>query len=663
MKSILTSVAVSCQRTVLGAIMASTILTGTMSGAELTVGVGPWFWENPLPQGDTLNGVSCPSTDVCYAVGNLGTILKGSNTWTTWTGQQSHTTQTLRAISCPDALTCFAVGDGGIILETLDGATWQGQSSPTTANLTGISCANRAACVAVGSGAAVTYQPFIGWQKSSPPAGISLNSVSCPATTAFAITCFAAGWTTVPFAAIAVTPDNGHSWNLIFLGRDPSFRTTSLLRSISCASTSFCVAVGQSWVYPRGGSVIHGSEGLVTSDGGKTWGQTLGQYPADPLSGVSCNQDALGNPLCYAVNQASPSFVFDTTNRGASWSTQFGQGNFPLNGISCQSNGRVIGFATICLAVGDHGAIVTNAPSAGPWINQTSDPAGNPTINRLTGSSCPTPSNCYAVGGGGTIVATSNGGATWTGQTVTSQNLSDISCPDTSTCFAVGPNSTIFQLKNGAWSQDFALPAADWNGVSCVSADICYFAGAQGSSGIIVESVSQQGNFASSPPHPVTGISCTAKDACVAVDASGDILTPASLGGWTVDNVTSNNLLAVSCASGRSQCVAVGAKGIIAQSNDSGKTWTTQTFSTRPTLTGVSCFPTPRSTISLPGTTCVATTLQGSLLETYDVGVTSWGTQGQIDSALNGVSCAFTSTGSGECVAVGDAGAILGRSL
>lgn len=126
-------------------------------------------------QGSTLYGVSCPSTEVCYAVGNLGTILKGTNTWGTWSAQKSNTTQTLQAISCLDVLTCFAVGDGGVILGTVDGATWS-PSSPTTANLTGINCANRAACVAVGSGVAVTYNSVLGWrlqakQSDHQPAG------------------------------------------------------------------------------------------------------------------------------------------------------------------------------------------------------------------------------------------------------------------------------------------------------------------------------------------------------------------------------------------------------------------------------------------------------------------------------------------------------------
>ena len=44
--------------------------------AAVNVGSSAWTWQNPLPQGNALNSVSCPTTTVCFAMGDLGTILR-----------------------------------------------------------------------------------------------------------------------------------------------------------------------------------------------------------------------------------------------------------------------------------------------------------------------------------------------------------------------------------------------------------------------------------------------------------------------------------------------------------------------------------------------------------------------------------------------------------
>src|SRR5579871_1426070 len=76
-----------------------------------------WVWQNPLPQGDQLNGVSCPATNICYAVGDEGTILYFNGTG--WAGQISTVNPgNLNDISCPSTTTCFAVGDFATIVAT-----------------------------------------------------------------------------------------------------------------------------------------------------------------------------------------------------------------------------------------------------------------------------------------------------------------------------------------------------------------------------------------------------------------------------------------------------------------------------------------------------------------------------------------------------------------
>ena len=53
-------------------------LTGFSSFAQ-------WEWQNPLPQGNTLNSVYFTDASTGYAVGVVGTILKTIDGGATWT--------------------------------------------------------------------------------------------------------------------------------------------------------------------------------------------------------------------------------------------------------------------------------------------------------------------------------------------------------------------------------------------------------------------------------------------------------------------------------------------------------------------------------------------------------------------------------------------------
>ena len=63
-------------------------------------------------------------------------------------------------------------------------------------------------------------------------------------------------------------------------------------------------------------------------------------------------------------------------------------------------------------------------------------------LTALYGVSCPTASDCFAVSanGGGSVVATTDGGTTWNRQKLPStvQDLTSISCPTASNCWAGG---------------------------------------------------------------------------------------------------------------------------------------------------------------------------------------------------------------------------------
>lgn len=149
---------------------------------------------------DFLQGLSCPSKSLCVAGG------QGGVDWTTdvtnpsgaWTFQQRSETGAIDAVSCPSTRLCLAVPD----------------------------------LTADGNNDIITTAPTSGKWRKTP---IGSGYLTCASTSL----CVAAAY---PGQSVWATthPTRGKkSW---FFTRIK--RSSDLLRSVSCASTSFCVAVG-----------------------------------------------------------------------------------------------------------------------------------------------------------------------------------------------------------------------------------------------------------------------------------------------------------------------------------------------------------------------------------------------------------------------------------
>jgi photosystem II stability/assembly factor-like uncharacterized protein len=110
-----------------------------------------WYWQNPLPQGNMLLGVSFTDANTGTAVGRYGTILRTTNGGASWMSQSSGTANTLWSVSFTDANTGTAVGEGGTIVRTTNGgASWVSKTSGTTNDLWGISFTDANTGTAVG---------------------------------------------------------------------------------------------------------------------------------------------------------------------------------------------------------------------------------------------------------------------------------------------------------------------------------------------------------------------------------------------------------------------------------------------------------------------------------------------------------------------------------
>ena len=288
------------------------------SGASWVIQSTP----NPSVATDSqLNGVSCPSTTSCTAVGfytsGSGSEMTLAERWNGrgWAIQATPnpagaTASVLSGVSCVSTSSCtaagyYASGSGSdvTLAERWDGTSWAIQSTPnpsgaTASLLTGVSCASTTACTAVGlyhksrPGSDTTLaERWNGssWSIQSTPNptganGIQLNGVSCSSATA----CTAVGLYRKDVSGVGVTFAerwNGSGW-VIQSTRNPGGARRSHLSGVSCPSATACTAIG-SYTDSTGVEVTLAERwngtGWVIQSTPKPSGATASQ-----LSGVSC---------------------------------------------------------------------------------------------------------------------------------------------------------------------------------------------------------------------------------------------------------------------------------------------------------------------------------------------------------------------------------------
>jgi hypothetical protein len=323
-----------------------------------------------------LFGVSCPSAQLCVAVGRNNTVATSTDptgdasSWSpTFVGAGSFNTgpgggffngYQIRGVSCPTSDLCVAVSFEGLVYTSTNPTA--GASAWTTTDLT--------------------------------PAGpnIHLHGVSCATTT------FCAAAASDGKIVTSTNPTGGAS----------TWSTTQLegpleLRGIDCVSTAFCVAVGDNGteITPKPTDV--GEILSSTNPLGGSWQRAERADGQGSLFGVSCPSPTLcatgnlyGN-LLVATNPTGPAEAWRSAPAG---------GAVQITDIDCPT-------ATECVAVNNNADVMTSEnPLAGSWSFTNLRPyAGvDETLlqNGTFGVSCPTASFCAVVGAGGTIYTSEN---------------------------------------------------------------------------------------------------------------------------------------------------------------------------------------------------------------------------------------------------------------
>jgi photosystem II stability/assembly factor-like uncharacterized protein len=267
-----------------------------------------------------------------------------------------------------------------------------------------------------------------------------------------------------------------------------------------------------------------------------------------------------------------------------------------------------------CIAVGGAGGISVSHDRGWKWSTVTS-----PTKHYLFGVSCPTPAHCVAVGDAGTALVTTDGGRIWKQhKTGVDLPLSGVDCPGTRYCVAVGDGDAVLLSNDGGvrWRRaNRGLGVLD--GVGCSSSLRCV--GVTSAATLDLSTDDGTKWTITSVPFPVldglqamNGVSCHLR-LCVAVGARGLLAVSSDSGGrWSATQpVTSADIEGTSCPSAL-VCVVVGTAGTVLRTIDAGLSWTAGAAPTGQTLLGVDC----------PSTDdCVAVGSGGTVLTSSDGGV------------------------------------------
>jgi hypothetical protein len=419
--------------------------------------------------------------------------------------------------------------------------------------------------------------------------------------------------------------------------------------SVSCASTSFCVALDE--------------YGFVATFDGTAWSPATMLFRGAVTKGYV---DCPSTSFCLALREDGDAQVYD----GSSWSRMSGP-RHPVNAQSCASE-------SFCVAVlsDQHATIFDGAKWRKPQRIKGID-------SQLTSISCSTTSACVAVDLHGN--ASWFDGSTWSTAEHIGADIHDemyaVSCASPTDCMAVYFSGFAYVWKAGDWKEIRRTPSRTVDDVSCPSKHVCTTAGQSGDVSTYdgthwteqrltqaftyLPSVScatpdfcaaldtstgqafvrQHGTWTGYPydlnqGHP-TAMSCSLDAACAVVDLYGNAVLKTAEGWQPPTRVNPQQrdpeLVDVSCTSA-SFCAALDTVGGVFMYD--GSTWTTRQ------ATGIQ---TPRGGISCASSTfCVVVGYE--YVAVYDG--TAWSEQHRVtEDPITAVDCASSSF----CV-VSDAG-------
>jgi hypothetical protein len=472
---------------------------------------GSWSPGRAVDPGNSLTGVSCPSASFCMLIDSAGNALTTTDptngAHAAWSVALSIDPGVhLNAVSCASALFCAAVAQGTAV--TFSSGAWEAPASISGAqDISAVSCPSSSFCAAVDeSGNAMLYQGGI-WSGAHSAVGHAFTSLSCPSA-AFCVAGDIAGEVSEFTGAVWGA---AHAVNARSSEEEEENEYHTALRSVSCASSTSCVAVG--------------ARGDAETLSGVVWSAPAQLGSNGYLTAVSCPSSS----SCSAAGSAGV-MVFS----GSSWGGPYAVDPqpTPMNTLSC--------IASLCLAGDSAGNVLTSLNAGASWGAPLPIAPGTAIVS----ISCPSTTLCVAINNNGQDITTTDpehgASATWTAPTIVQYDhvFSSLTCASTTLCSIVNGEGAVMTTTNpaagasAAWSAPKQPSGPHMFMMSCPSATLCV--GVEWDGKAVTTTNPAAGSSATwhatttvISSHGPSAISCASTTLCVAVnnDGSAEITT------------------------------------------------------------------------------------------------------------------------------------------
>jgi photosystem II stability/assembly factor-like uncharacterized protein len=399
----------------------------------VSVGHSGWSWSDPSPQGETLNDVVFAGTRG-FAVGDFGTVLRSEDGGNTWAGLPSGTTNDLTQVQEVEPDTIVVAGGCTVRESTNGGASFQ----RLPVNESESACATKVASFSFLSASTgfveqadgTIFLTSNGGQTLEAKTPVPLNGATpsqlrfVSPTIGFAVTSGPGG------GRIFRTTDGADSWTQVATTGAP-------LSDIDFVTSTTAYAVGAN------STLLH------STDGGNTW-TTLplalpGGTGALTLTQISCS-DETHCLIATAPASGGNTNLLVRTSDGGTTGTLVSASKQNLLSVAFST-------ATNAVGVGEGGATVLSSNGGETFPTPISHNLGSELLGLIRiGQS---PLDAYAPWSAGQILATTDGGESWSLLRVpAAASLEDIAFPSTEVGYAVNSTGAVFRTADAgiSWS-------------------------------------------------------------------------------------------------------------------------------------------------------------------------------------------------------------------
>lgn len=227
-----------------------------------------WEWTNPKPTGVNLNDVStCPdNTNIGYAVGDYGTIIKTENGGESWQEHYSGTENKLTDVLCVSKTNIIAIGENKTVLQNFgNNSTWTERIVESTVTKI-VNIGHN--IIILGGSTIISIDGGLSWQKvifDNTPEVSFINVASYNSSRAIAIR----------ISAVYESVDSGLTWTLV--------NSNSGLNAYSGSMVAFNDGLHAVYAVEEDGLV------KKTSDGGRNWSTVFTGSACSALSSFGEN--------------------------------------------------------------------------------------------------------------------------------------------------------------------------------------------------------------------------------------------------------------------------------------------------------------------------------------------------------------------------------------